>query len=133
MRRRQNNFGDVPISVIYPSGSVLEGEGIFESRDEFKSVKDVPKAVTKLLKEDGVVFPQEFTTKEEFGNDIQNLPVYDEYLDDDKEERVEDIEQVVQESRESDGALGILSKYEFVEDPPCLKTLESQKARICAQ
>ncbi|KAG5557567.1 hypothetical protein RHGRI_007719 [Rhododendron griersonianum] len=49
----------------------------------------------ELLKEDDIVFGQELTMREEFGNDFEDFPFYDEYLDDD--EGFKDVEQVVKE------------------------------------
>lgn len=49
--------------------------------------------------------------KGRFWDCFKDLPVYDEYLEDDKEEeRLEDIEKVVQEGHGSDGGLGFISK-----------------------
>lgn len=88
--------------------------------------------IPEAVKEDGVVFPQELTTKEEFGNVFENLPIYEEYLDDDREEEgLEDIDQGVQVSHVSDGVLGLVSKYEVLEDPPTLEDLVDPKGEDC--
>lgn len=69
---------------------------------------DVPETITKLLKEEDVVFPQGLTIKEEFGNDFEDLPVYEDYPENDmKEEGLEDIEQVVQLNYRSDAVSGL--------------------------
>lgn len=90
---------------------------------------DVPKTTNKLLKEDDIVFGQELTMREEFGNDFEDFPIYDEYLDDD--EGFEDVEQVVKESHR--GALDSYSKYEIVEDPPILEDLVEPTGVNCFQ